>query len=67
MELTLADAKEIAALSHDLDEAMGRLNLVAQKFTEKGYTVRVHGWTSPGTFGNVRCQGNSTVSIEEPQ
>lgn len=63
----LRQAEEDLNLIREARDAMDRLNDAAAKLTSRGYTVRVNGWTSPGTIGNVRVRGNTGLTIDERQ
>lgn len=61
----LNEAHDDLILIAEARAAMERLNDAASKLTSRGYTVRVNGWTTPGTIGSVRVQGNTGLTVED--
>lgn len=58
-------AEAITEARREFAAALTALNQVGLKLNALGIEPHVGGWTTPGNWGYVRCQGNMSVSYEE--
>lgn len=58
-------AEAITEARREFAAALVALNQAGLKLNALGIEPHVGGWTTPGNWGYVRCQGNMSVSYEE--
>lgn len=64
MDSCMRQAEQITDARREFEAALGALNKVGSKLNALGIEPRVGGWTTPGNWGYVRCQGNMSASYE---
>lgn len=58
-------AEAITDARREFTAALDALNRAGSKLNALGIEPNVGGWTTPGNWGYVRCQGNMSASYEE--
>ena len=64
MDSCIDQAEKIASARRDFEGALVALNRAGSALNALGIEPRVGGWTTPGNWGYVRCQGNMSASYE---
>jgi hypothetical protein len=63
--LDIHRARALSKAVSEFDAALAALNRAGLALNALGIEPHVGGWTSPGNWGYIRCQGNLSVKYEE--
>ena len=62
--INMEQAELITDARREFEDALVKLNMAGRKLNALNIEPRVGGWTTPGNWGYVRCQGNMTASYD---
>lgn len=64
-ETKMRHASEMNAAEEQLRKGLAMVNAAGSRLNALGIEPHIGGWTKPGTWGYVRCQGTLSVKFEE--